>query len=456
MEGINASSNIDVRGLVNQLMTLERRPLNQLQSRESQLQSRLSAFGRVQGALSSLETSLETLRRDSTFSAGKASVSGEGVAAATSGSAAAGRYSIAISQLARSQTMASAPFANATTSIGSGNVTLRSADGSTVLGTVAIGDSGTGTLTELRDEINALDIGVRASLVNDGGATRIALVSRDSGAANGFTVSTDAGLSGLALSTTQTAQNAQYSFNGLALSSASNTIENVVDGLTITLTKAPPAGSAPGTTVDAEVSVERDPEGIRNRVADFVKAYNDVEKLVDDLTRYNTDTRTGAVLNGESTVRQIQQRLRSMVTESRTGASGELTRLSEVGITLDRDGTMKLDEARLTEAVTGGASAVAKLFTQSTGAADTQGFAVRLGELVSGMADADGLLASRQDGLRSSVRSLGQQKERIEARLAQTEQRLLREYAKLDALLSSRQNQSSGLASALAGVPINR
>ncbi len=437
---VTNGSAIDVAGLVAQLMQLERRPLVALQKREQAIQSRLSAYGRVQGALASLESALSRLRQPSAFSSTKATVSGAAVTATSSSSAAVGRYSVAVTQLARSQSFASAPVASASTDIGAGTVTVRNAAG-TVVATLQIGDAGIGTLTELRDELNAAGVGVRASLVNDGGQVRLVLNATATGTANAFTVEVGAGVS-LSFTQTQAAQNAQFSVNGLALSSASNTVSDALEGVTLNLAQV-------GT---AEVAVEIAPDAVKETVANFVKAYNDVENLIDELTKYDPGTKTAAVLNGESTLRRIQAQLRALVAATKTAAAGEYARLSEVGIEVQRDGTLRLDDTKFTNAVSADAAKVARLFTTTSTVASEQGFAVRLRTQVQELLAPQGPLDARQEGLRSSIRALDAQQERLEARLAVIERRLTEQYSKLDALLASRQQQSLALGNALAGL----
>lgn len=444
---------IDVGALVSQLMTIERKPLVQLQQRETQIQSRLTALGRVKSALDALKTAADALRQAGTFSASKATASGDGATAAVSGTPQLGSYAVSVTQLARGQSNASAAFASATADVGSGTLTLRSADGTTVLATINVGDTGTGTLTEIRDEINAANIGVRASLVNDGGQTRLVLNSKQTGAANGFQVEVDAGLAAVAFTQNQAAQDAQFSINGLALTSSSNTVKDAAEGLTLTLAKAPPAGSPPGTTVDAEITVAQDADAVKKSVDDFVKAYNEVEKLIAELTKYDPNTKTAAVLNGESLLRQVQSGVRSIVRATMTAAPGDYARLSEVGLEIQRDGTLKLNEKKFGDALAADSAKVTRLFAATSTVEAEQGFAVRLRAQIDAIAGVDGSLKAREDGLRASIRTLDQQQERLEARLSMIEKRLIAQYSKLDALLSTRQNQSNALANALAGLP---
>jgi len=447
---------IDVNGLVSQLMTVESQPLVALQQKESSVQAQLTAFGQIQSAVSSFQDAVNGLRVGSAFSSATATVSGDAVTATASAGASTGSFAVSVTQLARAQSMASAPVATADTSIGSGNLTIKSADGTTVLATLSIGSSGSGTLSEVRDKINAANIGVRASLVNDGGKVRLVLNASKTGAANAFQVSADAGLTGLTLSQTQPAQDASYSVNGLSLTSASNVISDAVPGVTLTLTKQPPAGSPPGTTVDSEVDVALDTTAVTAAAQKFVTAYNSLNTLIVNLTKYDPNTKTAAVLNGESVVRRLQDQVRGLVTGTKTGgAPGDLTRLSQVGISIQKDGTLALDTAKFSDALAADSSKVSALFTTtstSTNSSD-QGFAVRMSQQLDSILGPDGLLDARQQGLQSSIRDMDKQQADMQARLALTEQRLRSQYAALDALVTTREQQSAALANALAGLP---
>ncbi|MCX7902003.1 MAG: flagellar filament capping protein FliD, partial [Burkholderiaceae bacterium] len=343
--------------------------------------------------------------------------------------------------LARAQSFASTAVASASADIGAGTVTIRDAAG-TIVATVQVGDSGTGTLQELRDEINAAGVGVRASLVNDGGQLRLVLNASATGTAHAFTVEVGSGLT-ISFTQTQSAQDAQFSVNGLALTSPSNTVKDVLEGVTLNLAQL---GSA-------EVVIDSAPEKVKEAVAAFVKAYNDLESLIQELTKYDPATKTAAILNGESTLRRIQTQLRELVTASRGAPPGDFERLSQVGIEIQRDGTLRLNDSQFTNAVAADAAKVARLFTATSAVAAEQGFAVRLRAQVQEMLAPQGLLAARQDGLRASIRTLDQQQERMEARLALVEKRLLAQFSKLDALLTTRQQQSAALANALAALP---
>ncbi|MCU0940432.1 MAG: flagellar filament capping protein FliD [Burkholderiaceae bacterium] len=442
---------IDVATLVSQLMSIERRPLEQLQQREATIQSKLSAFGRLQSAFDALETAATKLASTSLFNLTSARAIGDGASATGNGDGVPGRYAVSVTALARVQSSAAQGIDPATV-FGAGALEITH-DGTTT--TIPVGGTGEPTtLAGLRDAINAqTTLGVRASLVNDGGLTRLVLNSRSTGLANAFSVNPTGSLATLTFGQLQPAQDASFSVNGLALTSSSNEVGGVIEGVTLSLTKAPPAGAAPGTTVDAEIVVEQDGDGVRAGVEAFVKAYNDTQKLIADLSKFDPTTRTAAVLNSETLLRQMQSGLRSIIGSAMTPASGtDFTRLSEVGVEAQVDGTLALNATKFDAALKADAGKVARLFNTTTGTDAQQGFAPRLVAQIKLVADPSGALEQRQTALRDAIKRIDSQQEQIEARLALTQARLTRQYSALDALVSSRQQQSAALANALAGL----
>ena len=222
--------------------------------------------------------------------------------------------------------------------------------------------------------------------------------------------------------------------------------------MTVRLAKAPPANAAPGTTVDAEVVVEQDRASLRKNVESFVTAYNELVTLVGDLTKYDANTKTAAVLNGEGTLRRLMAQMRTLVSGSKTGATGELARLAQVGVEFDTGGKLKFKGETFDGIVGADLDKVRRLFATTSTVEAEQGFALRLRNLVSGALEPKGLLGARQDSLRASITTLDKQQERETTRLAATQKRLTAQYAALDALMSERQVQLNSLTNALAGL----
>lgn len=227
-------------------------------------------------------------------------------------------------------------------------------------------DSTNNSLQGIRDAINAANIGVTAAIINDGSGTpyRLTLTSNNMGVSNSMklTVAGDATISGLLtndvtgvqnMSQSTTAQNAVFNVNGVANTKTSNTVTDVIQGVTLNLIKP-----ATGMTL----TVARDTAAMTTAITGFVKAYNDLTKTLADSTAYNAATKQGATLQGDPTVQTLQSQLRSMLSTAVSGTSGALTTLSQIGITYQKDGSLALDSTKLSTAMTNNPNDIASLF----------------------------------------------------------------------------------------------
>lgn len=399
--GINATSavgtsGIDVNALVSQLMTVEQQPITKLAAREASYQAKLSAFGTLQGAVASFQSTVRTLSNASSFQAVTATSSDTATISATAlTSALPGSYSLEVTSLAQAQKLAAAGQNSVSAAIGTGASTTLSFDFGTIAGTLTNGiynpgatfssnGSGVKTVTingsnnslqGMRDAINAAKIGVTASIINDGGASpyRLVLSSDSLGRASSMKISAsgDATLSALLandpagtqnLSESVTASNADLKVNGVAVSKNSNTISDVIPGVTLNLTKI--------TTAPVTLSVAQDSAAAGKAVNSFVTAYNSLSKTLADLSSYNAATKKGAALQGDATVRNLQGKLRGILNTSIAG-SGSLTSLSQIGVTFQKDGTLSVDNARLNSVMQSNFADVAGLFASTGRASDS-------------------------------------------------------------------------------------
>lgn len=393
-------SNLDVSSIVSQLMAIERQPVNRLDVKEASYQAQVSAYGNIRSALSSFQGTVDALASASRFQTRTASSSDTTVATASaSATAQSGTVNLDIVKVAQNQVLAAAGQASTTTSIGTGTSTeIRfefgtisggtltngqytgatfSPDATALTGTVTI-DASNNSLAGIKDAINSAGIGVKASIVGDGSANpyRLVLQSSTSGAAGSIkvTVTGDSALQGLlandpsgtqALTQTAVAQNAELTVNGLSVTSKSNSLSDIVQGVTLNIVKA-------GT---ASIAVGRDTSAAQKGVQDFVKSYNDLNGLLVSASAASPSTSAGKTgsknpLNGDAAVRTIQAQLRSVLGES-LGGGFSLRSLSQVGITFQRDGTLALDSGKLSTAATTDPDALAALFATSGTATDS-------------------------------------------------------------------------------------
>lgn len=452
-------SGLDVKSIVDQLLTIERAPIRQLQTEAGRLQTQLSAFGRVQSALSTLRDASVKLTQASTWSAAKATSADTNTLGATAtGAAQAGNYNVVVTRLAVAQTLATANYANASANVGSGILRIElgnfdsqppvpKADTTPVEITI---DPAQSSLTAIRDKINAAGAGVVASVVNDVSGARLVIRSSQTGLENGFRVQVldddggdaDAGgLSALAfdpsasigsMSRPQAAQNALATINGVQVESATNTMDQVIEGLSFQLRKV-------GTT---DVQVEPDTDALKKSVDEFVKAYNESIKLLREQTRYDPTTKTAGALQGDRSSAAMLTQLRGMFT-GEGGNSTVFKRLADAGLDLTTDGLIKVDDTKLKAALAQGPE-LQKLFANvDTTTPANQGFAKRFEGWLKLSLDSDGTLDSRTQSLQARVKNNTLAQERLEDRVSRTEQRLLRQYNALD----TRMGQLSGLAS---------
>jgi len=394
METATASAttgtSIDVNSIVSQLMTVEQQPITKLNVKEASFQAKLSAFGTIKSALATFQTALQGLSNASKFQTVNATPSDATVFSATAASTAiAGSYSLDITSLAQAQKLVASGQTSSTAAIGAGAATTVTFDFGSISGgtfsavtgvytgaaftsngnatkSITI-DSTNNSLQGIRDAINAGKMGVTATIINDGSGTpyRLALSSDNSGANNSLKISVtgDTAVSNLLandpagiqnLAETVTAQNANFKVNGVTVSKSSNTIFDVIPGVTLTLNKT--------TTSATSLTVVRDTAAISNSISGFVKAYNDLSSTLTTVSVYNPATRTGALLQGDSTVRSLQSQLRAALTTTITGTSGALTTLSQVGVSFQKDGSLALDSTKLNNAISNNFNDIAGLF----------------------------------------------------------------------------------------------
>lgn len=472
-------SGLDVNSIVTQLMALESRPVQVLAQREASFQAKLSAYGSLKGALSALQTAAKAISTSAGFSAKKATVADTDIlSASATTSATAGAYDIEVQALAKAQNLKSGAL-SATGAVGSGTITIefgsyRTVDADNIVfdlnadksaKTITI-SAGTDKLTDIRDAINAANAGVTASIVGDGSNAHLFIASNDTGLANQLRISVDdadtndtdaAGLSALVYDGTKTAgvsgtanlsqftaaSNATVIINGITLSKASNTISDAIEGVSLSLAAPSEAG------VTTRLTVAADTNATKSAIENFVKAYNALNKTVADLTRFDTATKKASVLTGDSTARSVQSQLRGILGAAISGATGVST-LSDIGLSFQLDGSLAVDGAKLSAALTDPDKNVASLFISGAG---VTGYAAKIDTVVTSMLASGGLIAGRTEGIDSSIKDIGKRRDALTVRLESIERRLRKQFTALDALVSSMNQTSNYLQQQLANLP---
>lgn len=452
MAGISSpgiGSGLDINGLVTQLVALERRPAQiQIDRLRVQTQAKISGLGSLSASLSGLKTAFEALSDGSAFKKRTATSGNTEVLKATAAAGAApGKVSVEVIALATAQKLSSGAFANASTQVGTGTLTL-SANGKSLALTV---DSTNGSLTAIRDAINgaAGNPGVGATIVTGTDGAHLVLTATTSGAAGAIKVTASGGDGGLAaltfdpanppngLTQVVAAQDAQVKVDGIAATASGNRLDKVVEGLTLDLVAA-----APGAPVAIDVAVDR--TAIVGAVNSFVASFNSLVSAEKQLSKFDATTGVAGVLLGDATLRSVQSQLAQALGVRDEG--GGFGSLSEVGVRFAVDGTLSVDAVALDAAVDGKLKDLTAFFAASApfGAALDQVFDRFLG--------ATGAIDLRTQSLTETQKDLDEQQARLETRLAATEARLRAQFAALDGLLSRLQSTGNFLAQQLASV----
>ncbi len=451
-------SGLDVSSIIKQLMTIEQKPLELLKTKAEGINAKISAFGQITSAVEDFNKATVTLAGLGSWNAMSGSSSAANtVGVSTSTGASPGNYAVAVQTLAKAQSVSSASFALPSSPVGSGTLKIDIgswADGAPPAFTAASGNTtlsvdvtAADTLSTLRDKINALGKGVNASILNDASGARLVINSRDTGAGKGFRLTTSgdgdgsdsdaSGLSALAydpqnaaggMALRQAGGDAAATVNGLPVTSASNTLANVVEGVTLTL------GAV--TSAPVSIAVTADTDRIRKALDGFVSAYNDLSQLLSKQTKYDAESKTAGALQGESTAVTLQRQLRNMLGAA-TPASSVYSTLSSVGVAIQADGTLSVDDSKWNKAVSTNLAEVRKLFT----ATDLQngsrsGIATQLRKFSDAALSVQGLLTTRSDGLEASLKLNDKEQSKMQARLDDTEARMRAQYTALDTKMS--------------------
>ncbi len=456
-------SGLDVNSIVTQLVAIERQPIVQLQSQASSLQTKLSAFGKLQSNLSALRDAASALTRPSTWTQTTGTSSDTAaVSVTTDANNLPGSYSIEVLSLARAQSNTSKTYTAATDLVGEGTIrielgtwtnnggTFTPKTGATAID-VAVGPPAK-SLAEVRDMINSANAGITATVLTDATGARLVFRSTATGAENGFKVlvtDTDgnnvdtSGLSALAYDSSVgvvtmgqalAAANASALINSVPVSSTSNTLSNIVDGMTLTLKKE--------TTAAVEVSTAPDKEAIKKKVEAFVTAYNDLNKELLAHTRYDATSKSGGTLQGDSAAVSLRAALRATV-RGNSSASSMFTRLADIGFDVKQDGSITLDNSKLDNGVAN-LGELKKLFANSdTLVPANNGFATLFRQQADQAIGIEGSIASRSEGLRERINRNEKRQAELEVRVAQTEARLRKQYSALDAQMGQLQSLST-------------
>lgn len=454
-------SGLQVEQIVSQLVALERQPIAKLKSVASSIQTQLSVFSQVKSLMSTLSDAATKLAKVSTWDSMSATSSNaSAVTVNASGAASATSFGIGVQQLARGQSVASAPLGGAGDDVGGGTLTIQL--GSWKTGTFQGGsepakvlniDPNASSLAEIADQINSAKSGVTATVLRDANGERLLVRSDKTGEASGFRIqvaeSGGAGLKGLSFdpkdapgigmadNAAQYAQNAKATINGIAVESATNTFTDTVPGLSFTALQT----TAP--TAPVEVAVNSDTAALKKNIEDFVRSYNSINDLLTASTKYDSETKKSGALQGDSTTVSLQNTLRTLMASTAEGATGAFARLADIGIDIKKGGKLEVSADKLDAALKNPA-ALKGLFANDAGAGSgANGLAVKVKAMTGKLLGFEGLLDNKSDALNASIKRNQSDQDRVDAKAAMMEKRLRAQYVALDVRMASLSTLSS-------------
>jgi flagellar hook-associated protein 2 len=347
----------DVATTVTQIQASEQAIETPWQTQLTALQAQDTVFSSLGTDLSTLTTSLQALTdAEGVFSEMEGSSSDTDALSLTSAGtgAVAGSHTITATQLAQTSSYVSSAITNASDTL-SGSVTIQ--------GTTFTVDSSDNTLATLSAAINSADVGVTASVLTDSSGSRLSLVSGTSGAAGQLTVSASladasSGNSSVTFQTGETGQDAILTVDGVSITSPSNTVTNAIPGVTFQLLSASSTNPVP-----VQVQITNDTTDIGTAMSSFVSAYNAV--ITDINTQEGNDSSGNPEpLYGSPTMAQLQSGLTGSLFTG--AASGSITNITQLGLSVNDDGTLTLDADTLDSALNSNFSDVTG-FLQNTG-----------------------------------------------------------------------------------------
>lgn len=460
----STKSNTDVNALVSALVNAKvAGKVAQLASRATRDNSQLTAIGTLKAVLSLMQSALTPLANGKAFSAFTATASGKGLTASAGSGAVMGSYEVDVKNIASAQSISSEGF-GAKAALGGGSLTL-SLDGKST--TINI-DSAHSTLADIAAAINSAsgNPGVAATVVNGVDGAHLMLHSNFTGLANGISIevkSDSAALNKLNVKSSTSSevppttvldaattwkqsvagQDARLSISGTEVISASNLVSSVVDGLSLSLT-AESAGTTQTLTIAQNVSDQK------AAISAFVTSYNNFVTTAASFTGFDSTKSAGAqggVLLGDSMLNTIRNTLATALSggaKQAVGSSSSAASLAAIGITFQKDGTLKTDDVTLTNALSSDPMAIAALFSAKTG------LAAPLNKSLTTFLQSGGTIDAHTNALTADLKAVASQQTLLTAYTDKITKSYNAQFSALNRLMTQ-MSQSSDYLTALFG-----
>ena len=457
---LGAGSGIDIKGLAQGLVDAEKTPKKErIDAKIAQSEAKITGYGAVKYALSELKTAFGKLNDASDFSSIQPSntqPAAFGVTASTT--AEAGSYSIEVLQTALAQRTASSNFADRATPL---NVVSPATTGTAFNLNLTVGGVSKGAINVTNptpagmvSAINGAKLGVTAQLINTGNGYNV-VITGDTGASQAFSLTSDDGsgtaVPGVQFATQlQTATDASFKVNGLAVSRSSNTVTDVIDGVTLDLYA--------NTTGAARLDLNRDTAGIKDNIKGLVTAYNDFDESLKVLGDRSSEVEEfGGVLAGESLLESVRTQVRAMVTNNSSTPGTNIKAARDVGLSIDRYGKLSLNEGKLDTALQNNFGEVSTLFSAGTNnksiySPAPAGLAGDAINKIEKMLLSTGIIETQSANATTKIAKYKEELATLEDRMEKLLNRYMSQFSVMESIVGNSNSTREGLTSTFKGM----
>ena len=449
VQALGAGAGFDTKKIVEALVNAERAPTEaRINSKIAESDAKISGLGKAVSVLSVVKDAAERLNDAKDFNTFTVNNSQESAFSATSTtSARAGSNNITVSQIAQEQRSVSNAFASETNAFNANPITVSISVGSSNSTTtdITVTDA---SLQGTVSAINAANLGVTAEIVDTGAASdryRIQLIG-ETGAENAFTLTSSD--SALTFSSVQTATDAQLNVNGIDFTRSSNVIDDVLTGVTLSLNTV--------TSGTANLSINQDDSQARANIVDFVAIYNEAQRQLKELS----NSSVGGELAGDSIFRSLTSSLRSLVLGTSSSASGNVSNLSDMGISVSRTGELNVDDTKLDNALANNYADVVKMFSantddQTASSTAAAGLAGDISNLIADATDANSYLLTQQDTLADANSARQEELSDLADRMERVEERYNRQFLAMQQIIDQMNSTRESMESSFENLPFS-
>jgi len=444
---LGAGSGIDIQSLAQKLVDAEQAPRKAaIDAKVTKSEARITGYGALKSALSDLRAAFEKLNDASDFASLKVTNAQPSAVSVTTGpNAAAETYDLQVIQTAAAQRNV-ATFASRSTSLNNG----AAFDLALTVGTGASASSHTVPVTTatpagMVSAINGAKLGVTAQLLDTGSGV-VVVVTGQEGVANSFTLAPNSANTGVSFGApARAAADASFKLNGVTMTRSSNTVTDALEGVTLKLLNP--------TLSNAQIELVRETAAITDQIKGLVTAYNEFEESLKILGERDSKVETfGGVLAGDNLLINVRTMVRRFITDESTTPGAQVKAPRDVGLSIDREGKLTLDESKLTGALQQRFDQVVRMFTAGTdnksqysqAPAGSAGEAIRR---ISGMLRPDGLIDQQSKSADKQVTDYKAQLTRLEDRMKQLLDRYIKQFAAMDSIVGESTNTRASIKS---------